>query len=361
MPLQYQAMSHKFISNPWTSIPHGHARTELNLLKILIKQNTPKCSIISESKDFGDIIVTRSSHTLGSKIFQRNPFYTLLRYWKIYCYFRETFVEFRRIAVPGDDLIFSSVNFEQFVIAAIFFPKEKFSLRIFNCPTNNLTKKYKYFTYLIQKRSLIKIGAETKEIANWLRINLNIDALIVPPLTLLRNQIKPIRKTNNDSKDLNVGILYPVTSNFDHDEFQSALNSLEGRNIKVKLPLIAFSKNDPIRFELIPNGLSDDALNEIIYNLDGVILMNHNYINRGSGLLTLCMSLGCQIFVFSDNSYLAEYLGHYPLIQIDDVMQLRGNKNLEWRAETEAESWMKFSHEFVNYVNSKWEEFIYVS
>jgi hypothetical protein len=258
-------------------------------------------------------------------------------------------------------LIFSSVNFEQFLIATIFFPNEKFSLRVFNCPKSNLAKKYKHITYVIQKRISVKVGAETNEIANWLRINLNIDAQIIPPLTLLRNQIKPFRKINNESIDHKIGILYPVTSHFDQDEFQISLNSLEGRNIKAKLPIVALPKSDRIRFEIIPNGLSDEALNDLIYNLDKVILMNHNYINRGSGLLTLCMSLGCDIFVFKDNNYIDGYLSHYPLIQIDDVKQLRGNTNLDWSDETAAEMRMRFSHEFVNYVNSKWEEFINVT
>jgi hypothetical protein len=261
--------------------------------------------------------------------------------------------------VPGDDLIFSSINFEQFVIASIFFPKEKFSLRLFNCPTINLSKKYKHLSNLLQKRRSIKIGVETNEIASWLRINLNIDAQIVPPLNLLRNEIKPFRKIMNDTTG-EIGILYPVTSNFDQDEFQSALNCLENHNIKVKFPIAAPPRNNQVKFEIVPNGLSDESLSDLIYNLDGVILMNHNYINRGSGLLTLCMSLGCQIFVFEDNNYVAGYLAHYPLIQIDDVKHLRVNAHIDLRDESESEIRMKLSHEFISYVNSKWEDFVNV-
>lgn len=361
MRLQYQAMCRKFISNPWTAIPHGHARTELNLLKKLIEKNGHECSIISESEEFGDILDLRRAHSFQSRIFLRNPLYTLAGYWKILRYFRSTIQKFRKFANTGDELIFSSVNYEQFVIATIFFRRQKLSLRVFNCPKSEMSKSSRYIVKAFFKNSKCKIGAETKEIATWLSLNLDLEAHIVPPLTLLRSQIKPSSKRNYVSKSQNIGIIYPVTSKFNPNEFEAALHSLEEHRIKVKLPISPDPLIDRSNLEIIPNGVPDELLSNLIYDLDIVILMNHNYMNRGSGLLTLCMSLGVQIFVFEDNNYVDSYLNNYPLIKIADIKQLLGTTILDWCTVKEPEVRMKLSHDFVDYVNLRWEDYLNVT
>jgi hypothetical protein len=353
-------MCRKFVSNPWTDVAHGHARTELNSLKNLIEQNAHECSIISESKDFGDVIVTRSSHSFEARIFLRNPFYTLARYWQIYTYFRKTIEKFRRIAEPGDDLIFSSLNFEQFVIASIFFKKQKFSLRLFNCPRSDLSKKIRFLARILLKFNTRKIAAETKEITAWLSFNLHLNAQVVPPLTLLRNQTKTFRFENRDLKKGKVGIMYPVTSYFDSDEFQVVLDNFKEQKVKVKFPISYSPLVNSTNMETIPNGISDEILRDLIYDLDVVVLMNHNYVNRGSGLLTLCMSLGCYIFLFEDNNYVESYREHYPIIPIVDIKHIFEKSILDLNTVEDPEIRMKLSHEFVDYVNLRWEKFLNV-
>ena len=360
MRLQYQAMSRKFISNPWTSVPHGHARTELNSLKNLIKQNSHECSIISESKDFGDILVTRSTHSFESRIFLRNPFYTLQRYWIIYFYFRETIEKFRQIAKPGDDLIFSSVNFEQFVVSSIFFSKEKLSLRVFNCPEKNLSLLKRKILRMFLHRSNCKIATETNEITKWFNANLDLKTDIVPPLNLLKHQKGTYSRANKHGEEFVIGLLYPVTSTVDQDELIDILDTFKGEIVRIKFPAGVSISNVEGNYEIIENGLSDDKFNSFLDTLDVVILMNHRYINRGSGLLTLCISLGKLIYVFKDNNFTDSYAHSYPLRIVENSKELKENFLNKGFSDIDMTELEARSLKFLNEVEVKWEGFLNV-
>jgi hypothetical protein len=223
-----------------------------------------------------------------------------------------------------------------------------------------LSKKIQLLAKILLNVNTRKIAAETKEITAWLSFNLNLNAQVVPPLTLLRNQTKTFRFENRDLKKGKVGIMYPVTSYLDSDEFQVVLDNFKEQKVKVKLPMGYSLLVDSTNMETIPNGISDEILRDLIYDLDAVVLMNHNYVNRGSGLLTLCMSLGCYIFLFEDNNYVESYREHYPLIPILDIKHIFKKSILDLSTLEDPEIRMKLSHEFVDYVNSRWEKFLNV-
>jgi hypothetical protein len=167
-------MPRKFVTNPWTKMPHGHARTELIALRDLLKVKQLESSILSEADDFGDVLVENYDLSVRSRFFKMNPLYTILRFWNIRKYFKATIIKFNSVSESGDDLIISSVNFEQFVIAAVFFGQQDLSIRVFSCPGRNLSKLQEKFLKHFLRNQKFSIGSETREIAHWFQKNLDL-------------------------------------------------------------------------------------------------------------------------------------------------------------------------------------------
>lgn len=351
-------MTHRFVTNPWTEVPHGHARTELNALKSLLLENKENCSIISESNEFGDYFTKPKNLSVDSKILAKNPFYTVIRHLNNYRFFYFTMQKFRKLSEPDDDLIISSVNFEQFLIASIFFGRNSLCIRVFNCPEKNLTKLNKFLLNNLIKARRFTIGTETKEIASWFKNNLDLETRIVPPLNLIRIENYSEKEIDIEYQRPIIGIIYPVTSTFKDDEFREICDIFKTEKILVKFPTFLPTIIAGDNIEIIQNGISDEQLILYIKRMDFVVLMNHNYLNRGSGLLTLCMSLGKNIYVFEDNNFVETYKESYPLISIQDSKDIDEHYELNKHKQFEPESRLRLSRAFVDNVNLRWESFL---
>jgi len=352
-------MSQKFITNPWTKVPHGHARTELIALKHLMKANRQDCSIISDTEDFGDLLLEGNDDPwIKLKIFNMNPLYTIRRLWKIQRSLNATIEKFRLVSKSDDDLIFSSVNFEQFIIAAVFFNQYELWIRVFSCPSRRLSKFQRILVKKFLKTQNFRIGTETKEIANWFKDNLDIRTQIVPPLNRLRNQGTSKENSANFSLQRNIGVFYPVTSSVIVEELQEIINIFRDEEVKVKFPTNVPKGLPHSGIKTINNGISDDELSSCIKSLDAVILMNHNYVNRGSGLLTLCMSLGKIIYVFDDNNFVNSYKEIYPLINVQNTSEIAEHYKFNGFVGNDKEKFKKIGEDFVEYVNTSWETFL---
>lgn len=353
-------MPRKFVTNPWTKIPHGHARTELIAVRDLLKVKQLESSILSETDDFGDVLVENDDLLIKSQLFKMNPLYTIFRFWNTRKYFKATINKFKVVAETGDDLIISSVNFEQFVIAAVFFGRQDLYIRVFNCPAGNLSKVQKNLLKHFLKKQRFSIGSETQEIANWFQENLDLGTQIVPPLNKLGNQNMTVRNISDISQQRNIGIFYPVTSKVDIEEFKKIISIFHAEDVHVKFPIEIPINLNYENLKIIKNGISDFELNEIIMDMDAIILMNHNYINRGSGLLTLCMSLGKIIYVFDDNNFVSSYKEKYPLISVRDAYQIDEHHKLNGLRDVDKKKLKHLSRDFVKYVDKSWEIFLNV-
>ena len=353
-------MPRKFVTNPWTKIPHGHARTELIALRDLINAKLLDSSIISETDDFGDVLVENDDLLIQSRFFKMNPLYTILRFWNIRKYFKVTIGKFNLVAKPDDDLIISSVNFEQFVIAAVFFGRQELYIRVFSCPARKMSKLQKIVLKHLLRTQNFSIGSETQEIARWFKNNLDLHTKIVPPLNKLRNQSIPESTIQINSQQRTIGIFYPVTSTVNIEEFQKIVSIFNIEEVHVKFPTEIPKKLAYENIKIIKNGVSDFELNSCIMSMDAVILMNHNYENRGSGLLTLCMSLGKLIYVFDDNNFVSSYKELYPLISVRDADQIAEHHKMNRLLDIDTENLKEISSNFVEYVNTSWEAFLNV-
>jgi hypothetical protein len=358
MSLEYQVMTHKFATNPWTEVRHGHSRTELKALKILLLENKQNCSILSESREFGDYFTKPKNLSVDSKILNKNPFYTLIRFLNNYRFFYLNIQEFKNLSEPEDELIISSVNFEQFLIASIFFGNNSLHIRVFNCPEGNLTKFKKFLLNGLIKAKKFTIGTETKEIANWFENNLNLATQIVPPLNLIRRDDNSNKEIYIKYKKPIIGIIYPVTSTFKVDEFREVCDIFKTETLLVKFPTLIPTISATDNIEIIENGISDEQLILYIKRVDFIVLMNHNYRNRGSGLLTLCMSLGKSIYVFEDNNFVETYKESYPLISIQNSKDIEEHYELNKNNQLEPESRVKLGRAFVDNTKLRWESFL---
>jgi hypothetical protein len=347
-----------YVTNPWTKIPHGHARTELITLRDLLRVNLLDCSIISETEDFGDVLIDESDLYFKSRFFSRNPLYTIIRILNVYKYFASVQRKFKLLSNFGDKLIITSANFEQFLISAMLFGRKTLHIRVFNCPENDLSVVTRIVLKLLLIKNKFVIGVETKEINNWFKINLNLETQIVPPINRLQNQNEIKNKTIKKTHTKNIGIIYPVTSDIDIEELLKIIEIFKTEYVQVKLPIGLPYPAINQKAKIIMNGISDRELEEYLENLDAVVLMNHNYINRGSGLLTLCMSLGKIIYVFEDNNFVNTYKELYPLNSFKNVEQIAEDYKKIGVRSFDKKSLYRLSCNFVEYVDSSWRSFI---
>jgi hypothetical protein len=202
------------------------------------------------------------------------------------------------------------------------------------------------------------IGTETKEIASWFKNNLDLETRIVPPLNLIRSENYSEKEIDTEHQRPIIGIIYPVTSTFKDDEFREICDIFKTEKILVKFPTLLPTIIARDNVEIIQNGISDEQLILYIKRMDFIVLMNHNYLNRGSGLLTLCMSLGKNIYVFEDNNFVETYKESYPLISIQDSKDISDHYELNKNKQFEPESRLKLSRAFVDNVNLRWESFL---
>lgn len=353
-------MPRKFVTNPWTKIPHGHARTELIAVRDLLKVKQLESSILSESDDFGDVLVENDDLLVKSLLFKMNPLYTILRFWNTRKYFKATINKFNFVAESGDDLIISSVNFEQFVVAAVFFGRQDLYIRVFSCPERNLSKLEKNLLKHFLRKQKFSIGSETKEIANWFQENLDLSTQIVPPLNKLVIESTTDRNISDSSQQRTIGIFYPITSTVDIGEFKKIMSIFHAEDVHVKFPIDIPINLNYENVKIIKNGISDFELNGIIMHMDAIILMNHNYVNRGSGLLTLCMSLGKPIYVFDDNNFVSSYKERYPLISVRDAYQIEEHYKMNDLRDVDKQKLEYLSRNFVKYVDRSWVRFLNV-
>jgi hypothetical protein len=168
------------------------------------------------------------------------------------------------------------------------------------------------------------------------------------------------RSISASSQQRTVGIFYPVTSTVNIEEFKKIISIFHAEDVHVKFPIEIPINLNYKNVKIIKNGISDFDLNEIIMDMDAIILMNHNYINRGSGLLTLCMSLGKLIYVFDDNNFVSSYKERYPLISVRNAYQIDEHHKANGLRDVDKEKLKHLSRDFVEYVNTSWEIFLNV-
>jgi hypothetical protein len=336
------------LTNQWTEFSHGHARTELRLLKSFLAQRGTNSQILSAANDFGDLqsIVSDFSGFIPRQI-DRGPIHR-----KILKYKENQLTkmwEDRVASIEGDSTLVVSSGFWPILLLALKKPVvDKLVFRLISPPkiSSVSDSDLKIVLNALDSGRLI-LGIETLDGQEYLRTHLSIDAEFVPPLSTTSEVLNPSK----------TGIVWSVTDSTSASRISETINKFEKKNLLIKLPVgieLNQLKCDTTGVEVIPNGISDELFALQIRKLKTVYLPHKNYHLRGSGLITSMLGSGVSVLVHEENSFVRDFNFSNLLVVTNDV-NLKNNleiiEDLKLDRRLEAEK-------IRTYINTKWEGFL---
>ena len=290
------------LTNEWTKYPHGHARTELRLAKILLERSGISSQILSVSSDFGDIQAhLKKSLLVIPKQLVRGPVYRkkLINQEKILA---ASWGKIISELPKNTPLVITSGFWSQLIQVLRNKQIGKVKFRLISPPMDNaLNKQELQLVFNSLKFNKLTLAIETLDGVEFLNKKLGISASFVPPLTTYAVSAPAPSK---------IGIIWSVTDQSSILEIKRIINLFENCNLLIKLPLgIEFSelRCTNTRIELIPNGISDEQFELYLGQLKSAYLPHKNYVVRGSGLITSMMGSGITVLVNEENSFFRDF------------------------------------------------------
>lgn len=344
------------LTNQWTEFSHGHARTELRLLKSILTNQGTNSEILSTRSDFGDIFSDMESRRSFLPAFlNRGPLYK-----------RELNRYNSQLTKMWESTLTSKGNRSPLVVSSGFWPVlvqsikrdriSKIHYRLISPPEDQSPSKHEVSLILDALESgKLSLGIETRDGKDYLKKNFGIKAILVPPLST-------VSKMNFESSSF--GIFWSVTDSSSALEIRNVIENFQGMPLSIKLP-VGINFDDlgltTSRIKLIPNGITDQKFAEELSQLKAVFLPHKGYKRRGSGLVT--SMLGSGVFVLADakNSFANDFSFSklLTLIDVEDLQSvlrsLHALEKLLIDKRSEAESVNKFIldcwHEFLDITN----------
>ena len=340
------------LTNQWTEYSHGHARTELRLLKEFLTQIGISSQILSSDPNFGDIHSPVTSRTvLIPKIINRGPVHRwtlknqesqLARMW-----------ESEVASIPDEPILIVSSGFWPQLVQTLKKKRiRKLIFRLISPPEVGSTRisEVKHVLDSIQSQNLI-LGIETLDGVEYLRENFGISATFVPPLS-------PIGDTFLNSNK--IGIIWSVTDTASISEISAILNQLDSDELVIKLPIgvkVDQLTCDLSRTEIIPNGISDELFAKRVGSLESAYLPHRNYKLRGSGLVATLLGSGVNVLAHEENSFIQDFRFSKLLFTtndseiISDLLHLRNLGTLKTTRNSEAEK-------VRDYIRTRWHDLV---
>lgn len=336
------------LTNQWTQFSHGHARTELRLLKSFLAQRGTNSQILSTATDFGDLRSTVNDFsTFIPRQIDRGPIHR-----KILNYKENQLTkmwEGRVASIAGDSTLVVSSGFWPILLHALKKPLvNKLVFRLISPPEISSVgnSDLKLVLKALDSGRLI-LGIETLDGQEYLQTRLGIDAEFVPPLSTTSEVLNPSK----------IGIVWSVTDSTSASTISETIEKFERKNLLIKLPVgIAVNqlKCDTTGVEVIPNGISDELFAILIRKLKTVYLPHKNYHLRGSGLITSMLGSGVSVLVHEENSFVRDF-NFSNLLVVTNEVNLKNNldiiEDLKLDRSLEAEK-------IRTYIDTKWEGFL---
>lgn len=336
------------LTNQWTEYSHGHARTELRLLKSFLAERGITSQILSAVPNFGDLqsTVNDLSKYIPSQI-NRGPIHQKILKYKD-----------NQISKMWEGRVASDENHSTFVVSSGFWSLLLLTLkkplvinlvfRLISPPelSSIRSSDVKLVLKAIASKRLV-LGIETLDGQEYLWTHLGVDAVFVPPLSTTSVGLNPSK----------IGIIWSVTDSATNSEICSVIEKFEKQNLLIKLPVgteLSHLQCDTTEVEVIPNGISDESFATQISKLKSVYLPHKDYKLRGSGLITSMLGSGVSVLAHEENSFVDDFKFSKLLIvtneedlktNIRNLDKLALDRNLE-------------AKEIKAYINTKWENFL---
>lgn len=343
------------ITNEWTEVAHGHARTELRLVKKFVNDKGLLVEILSTTSNFGDIILPFKDGTAQiPRILLRGPLYRQSlkhKYKKIAKYWEQALAgETKHMA-----LVITSGFWPSLLYVLKFASSKKIYFRLISPPDLKEVKKrdVRLIKECIQSNRL-NLGIETSDGLEFFKSHFGISALLVPPLTSINSDIQESGK---------VGVFWSVTDPATSEEIIKTLSKFTNIDLLVKLP-VGFKSNQlhsvMSRIELIENGVSDEEFTELIRKIKYAYLPHKGYRLRGSGLVTSMLGSGAYVLAHEDNSFFQDFKFSKLMIPVKEAEIPTAIFDIEKHSLTKLDRRVAADH--VNdFIKQKWSTFLDIS
>ena len=305
------------ITNPWTYAQHGHARSELRILKLFLNQHNVANQIIGISKGFGDFSRFSFGELLHKvKLDHSKRFKGYIDEKLINDLESNLYQVSRNLGHNCSGIMFTSAKVSHlFKMNTILVGQYNLAIRFIDSPDKSglsdifaiLRKntKYRRIVAIENKRSLNKFE------------KFKLPIIHVPPAQSL--WVEP--DLENQSRD-RIGVFFPVGKPANGPFALELLNSIRHLNPIVKLPGNMLNKQIVANFHdcdfLLP-GMKDEEFTNVLSKIKIAILGHENYITSSSAYASYFVSNNVPILVHSNNRFYDEFNSEFVIPLPKDI------------------------------------------
>jgi hypothetical protein len=339
------------LTNLWTYVKHGHARSELYEVKDLLNSLRYESDMIGLSNEFNSsriISLGRLAHKL--KLDHRGAF----KPWVDRKLIQD--LESRLLKVSNsstktvEKIVITSAKFNQISeLGKLWEGTNSLSLRLIDSPRQS--EKWNTILKLIQKANFrTTLAIEHKQSALEAQSFFS-RTMYVPAAKSLKVESDQVNSSRN-----RVGIFFPVGRPSDLNLGAALIDAVKHLNPMVKLP--SFLNNRKFismypEVEFIERDVSDERLGKILSTIRVAILAHENYVNQSSAYVSYFVSNGVPTLTLKSNDFQSEFGDDYLFFLPQDLKQISGLiKDLESGFGTIIPS------PFSRYAKSQWTKFL---
>ena len=321
--MKKKTVSKYHLANQWSSRPHGHGQSELELVKTLIMEFGIQVEVLSQSASFGDEYIGHLGSPfeyLPQKLI-RGPIYRwsertaqnrLVKKW------------FSRLSDEG----YPIPHQKSFVLTSSSFNEVETSLKRltpgidFYCRITHYQESKiantKFLGNLMSalERRTLSIAFETHDaMSNFSRYS-KMEFPVVAPAQGLG-----VNFTNGSGKDFSLGVIWPLTSYASIEDVETTLSVIpQDISVLVRLPHRIHQNDLSMNFSkwsFMQHGLSFEEYRRSLSQVKTVFLPHEGYVMKGSGLVFEFMSSGIPVLAHNKNAFVRDLEHEKMLITFD--------------------------------------------
>lgn len=329
------------ITNMWTEIKHGHARSELESVKNLCANLQIKAEIYSEDVEYGDI----HRKKYPKQEFKRNQVNSQHRILRIKSKFLLA-LKLRRLLLQsgsGYESAFITSARPNDLWMLFLLPRRKpSSIRLIDAPNSGLHSNI-FRLILKLLGSDVHVFVETNSAADFVYQNCGIKLSVLPSIQGIVHQTKETRNT--------IGIFWPVSYRETAQRMFRIIKELDTYDIVIRFPLGATIPPEICKTgKVIEMGISDSEFLDICSEVKVAVLPHQDYGTRGSGLMATFAALGKPIVTSLENKCIQDLVHHGAIVvdlnlnrlktDVDSLLSNDYKTTFNYREWTR-ESWIK--------------------
>ncbi len=321
--METKSVSKYYLTNQWSSRPHGHGQSELELAKTLIMKFGIQVEVLSQSASFGDEFIgeLRSPFEFLPEKLIRGPIYRWkersAQNWLVKEWFSRLNNETNSIPLQKSFVLTSS-SFEE-IEASLkrLSPEIDFYCRITHYQESQIANT-KFLRTLMNavEEQIIHLAFETNDAMLNFSNYSNVEFPVVGPAQGLCDNF-----TYGIGKVFSLGVIWPLTSYASIEDVEKTLLAIpQDISVLVRLPH-RIHQNDlsmtNSKWIFMRHGLSFEEYRQSLSQVKTVFLPHEGYVMKGSGLVFEFLASGIPVLAHNKNAFVRDLEHEKMLVTFD--------------------------------------------